>query len=650
MLEIIYTSFFLVGIICLVLYRVPKIALYIGLAIPCIISIFSTIYFIKNINSTYGFKLAGNFLFSPHFIITPLSGFFSFIITFIAIGICIYTIGYIKEFKDRGNLAVFAALFNFFILSMLLVVSSSDVFSFIVLWEIMTLISALLLKFNDEKHSNKTVMIYLSIAQIGAFCILIALLFISYFAGSFSFIQWSKLDIDPTVATCILILLLIGFGSKIGMFPFHVWAPLVYPLAPSNVAGMLSGIMSKMAIFGIIQFSVILPITSGFALSVVALGAISALIGITYALIQNDYIKLISYSSVENLGIIMLGVGVGFYGISIAEPTLVLLGFIGALFHVLNHSTFKSLLFLGSGSIYSVTRTKNMNSLGGLARKMPFTALFFLIGAISISALPPLNGFISEWFIYRSMFMGALDDSIASRLIFALAIICLALTGAMVVYAFIKLYGVIFAGTPKDENIHNRACEKSFFMPFGMFILAFSSIYFAVFANNIILFLGNVVLYLVPQTMYSMNINVISMPAIMILLMFALALPFLLFGLFGANMSKVRASEPWACGFKFSPQMSMNSNSFVGDFKRLISKVIKFKTETKQQNYFSNVDYKTGTEDVWWKILYEPIIKFNMLIADKIGAFQNGRSSFYVVYILVYLYAMLVVGFYFLGA
>ncbi|ALV23761.1 hydrogenase-4, component B [Campylobacter iguaniorum] len=649
MLEMIYSAFLILGVVSLALYKCPKTALWVGFGLPSLVSLYSVVIFITNINLTYGFKLAGNFIFSPEFILTPLSGFFSFLVVFISFGVGIYTIGYAKSLKNRANLAVFASLFNFFILSMLLVLSSSNVFSFIVLWEVMTLISALLLKFNDEETSNKTVMIYLGVAQIGAFCIMIALLLISGVAGSMEFAQWQGFEISSTLSICILTLLLIGFGSKAGMFPFHVWSPLAYPLAPSNVAALMSGVMSKMAIFGLIKFSLFLPINPGFGLSIMVLGALSALIGISYALVQKEYSKLIAYSSVENIGIILLGVGTGFYGIGLGEGTLALLGFVGALFHALNHATFKSLLFLGAGNIYNATQTKEIDKLGGLARKMPITAILFLIGVVSISALPPLNGFVSEWFIYRSMILGGLSESLLGRAVFALSIVALALTGAIVVFAFIKLYALIFAGVCKDEKIYNGAYEKSLFMPLGMFVLAFSCLYFGLGANNIIMFLGSVVMDLIPNATYSINIDVLSMPIIALLLCFLLILPFLLFGIFKANMSKARLSEPWACGFKFNSRMQTNSNAFVGDFKRIISKIIKFKEIKSQDSYFAKMNYESRSDDFWWNLLYAPVVRLNLYLGDKIGCMQNGKSSFYVIYILIYLYAMMIAGFYFLG-
>ncbi|CUU67926.1 proton-conducting transporter membrane subunit [Campylobacter hyointestinalis] len=648
MLEFIYLGFFLLGILGLAGYKAPNFISYVVFGLLSILCFVASLFFISNLKSEYGFRLGGNFLFEPSFLITPLGGFFSFIIVFIGFGASLYSLGYIKNMKRESNLSVFAALFSFFILTMLLVVSSNNVFGFIVLWEIMTLLSVLLLKFSDEPGSNKTVMIYLGIAQVGAFCIIIALLMLSYFANSSEFSGWVNLQIPQTAALIILIILFIGFGSKAGVFPLHVHSPLAYPLAKSNISALMSGVMSKIAIFGLIKFSLMLQILPGFALSVIIFGAISAILGISYALVQTQYKKLIAYSSVENIGIILLGVGVGFYGVSINEPTLILLGFVGGLFHTLNHSVFKSLLFFGAGDIHLATGQKDMTNLGGLAKKMPLSAFFILIACISISALPPLNGFVSEWFIYRSMLFGGLDESLLARAIFSLSIVALAITGALVVYAFIRLYGSIFCGVCKNENIDIK--KRSLFISFAMGILAISCIYLGIASNNILGMLTSVVLSLVPNTDLSVNINTISLPLIALLLCMLFILPFILYGLFGANMSRARESEPWACGFKFSPQMSMNSNSFVGDFKRLFGKLFKFKPEFSQNSYFEPAVYKNDTKDFWWDLLYEPIIKFNAFIADKIGVFQNGRSNFYVVYILIYLYAMLVAGFYFLGA
>lgn len=649
MLEIIYLFYFLLGVICLGLYSHSTLAHYIGFGLSVILSLVAALFFILNINNTYGFALGGNFLFNPKFTITPLEGFFSFIVSFIAFSTGIYSLGYAKTLSKKVNLAIFTSMYNFFIFSMLLVISSSNVFSFIVLWEFMTLISALLLKIDDTKSSNRTVMIYLGIAQIGAFCILAGLLMLSYFANSVEFSNWINLDLPFLYNSIIFILLFIGFASKFGAFPFHVWLPMAHCLAPTNISAFLSAVMTKIALFGLIKFCLTMPISPYFGLAIMIFGGLSILFGILQAIIQNEYKRIIAYSTVENIGIIMLGIGAAFYGIGSENSALIILGFIGAFYHILNHSIFKSLLFFGAGSIYNATKTKYITKLGGLATKMPFTAFFFLIATLSISALPPLNGFMSEWYIYKSMLIGGISNEFFSRLIFSLCIVALALSGALVVYVFVRMFGVIFAGVPRDENIFNEACEKSFFMPFGMFILSITCIFLGLYANSIIEMLGNIVLFMMNASGLNISIQTLFMPLIAILLCLLFIFPFLLFILFGANRSKTKLTPPWACGFKYDPRMQMNASSFIGDLRKIVTRFTSIKSEFKEKDYFSKIDYKISIKDIWWEILYEPVVKFSMKIADKIGIFQNGRCNFYIIYILLYLCAMLVIGFYVLG-
>ena len=251
MLKFLFFSYLCVGIISLILYKSKKIAFYFGFVSNALISLLGALYFITNLNSKYEFSLKG-FLFEPNFMLTPLGAFFSFIICFIGAMSAIYSLGYLKNFKV--NFAVFSSLFSFFMLSMLMVLNSNDVFGFIVLWELMTLVSALMLKFNDTPSSNYSVMLYLGVAQVGAFCLVIAMLIMANTSGSLHFSDWNFNS--PSLFICIL--LFIGFGTKAGLAPFHVWSPIVYPHVNSNVSALFSSAMSKVAIFALIKFMFVL--------------------------------------------------------------------------------------------------------------------------------------------------------------------------------------------------------------------------------------------------------------------------------------------------------------------------------------------------------------------------------------------------------
>ncbi|RXJ88237.1 proton-conducting transporter membrane subunit [Arcobacter sp. CECT 8985] len=634
---------YLIGcIISLLLYKQNRIAAKVGFSISAIASAYGVLYFLINIGESSSFTMFESLLYSPKLTLNPLGNFFSFVVSLIAFASSVYAIQYTQEYEKKGSLAVMAAMFNGFILSMLLLIASSDVFWFIIYWECMTLISAYLICFNDSKESLKAIMIYLGIAHIGAMCISAAFLLLASQSGSLEFSSFEHVTLTPLKASVIFILAFIGFGSKAGMFPMHVWLPKAHPAAPTNVSALMSGVMIKVALFGIIKFCLWLPVMKWWGLLIIVVGALSALLGVLYALVQHDYKALLAYHSVENIGIILLGLGTGVYGIAAHMPTLAAIGFLAGMYHILNHATFKGLLFLGAGSVLYTTHTKQMDVLGGLARKMPLTAFAFLIGSLSITAIPPLNGFISEWVTYQGMIQGALSEYMSSRVIFVIAVIALALTGALAIMCFVKVYSVIFGGTPRDEKIFNKAKEVPFTMVLGMFILVAGCIAFGLGANVVV---ENIMLVIssFSEPYVATNSTVITSPIgsmvspllILIVLAISLLIPILIVKLLNANRTKPRQTDPWACGFKYNSRMQMTASPFTGDLRRLLNWLYKSETKVVDKGYFKPVVYETHAKDVWWDLLYAPIINLTTKSAKLISKMQNGNVNSYSLYILI---------------
>lgn len=646
-MQTIYTLFLISSLLSLLLYKKPLLAQKIGFGLASLISLYAAVFFFLHVNDVMMWRLPGNFISAPSFKLDSLGMFFSFLVSLIAFAVSLFSFDYAKFYENRANLAVFASLFNAFILSMLLVIASDGVFSFMLLWEVMTLISALLILINDGKDASKNVMIYLGIAQIGAFCLMVALLIMASYAGSFEFSQFGKLNIGFGMSLTLFVLLLIGFGSKAGMFPFHVWLPLAYCQSPSNASALMSGVMIKVALFAFIKFSLLLPQYVQFGYILLFFGALSCVFGIIYALLSNDYKASIAYSSCENVGIIFLGLGGAFYGLGAHEPFIALLGFIAALFHILNHAIFKSLLFMLSGNIYTATRTRNMDSLGGLHKKMPITSILFFIAALSICALPPLNGFASEWMVYRTMVMGGIAEGVSPRFFFALAIIALSITGAMAIMAFSKAYGSIFLGIARDTKCVEEAKEVSVIRLLPLALLVALCVGLGIFMKDIVGMLTTMIYTFIPQTSAS-TYGIISMPLIIMVMLLCALLPFGLIYLLKANNTKARITDPWACGFLYNKNMQIGSNSFTGDIRKALSFILRYESEIKLDGYFSKVVYTQKIRDFFWDKLYEPVIDFIMLIADKIGIFQNGRTNLYASYILIYLCLILMFGYYYI--
>ena len=469
-MQTIYTLFLLASLLSLALYKKPLLAQKVGFGLASVISLYAAVFFFSNFDETLIWKLPGNFISLPQFRLDSVGMFFSFLVSFIAFAVSLFSFDYAKFYEKKANLAVFASLFNAFILSMLLVIASDNVFSFMLLWEIMTLISALLILINDGEGASKNVMIYLGIAQIGASCLMVALIIMASIAGTFEFSKFDHLEMGMGMSITLFSLLLIGLGSKAGMFPFHVWLPIAYCQCPSNASALMSGVMIKVALFAFIKFSLLLPQFVYFGYILLTMGALSCIFGIIYALVSNDYKASIAYSSCENVGIIFLGLGGAFYGLGTNSPIIALIGFIAAFFHILNHAVFKSLLFMLSGNVFTATNTRDMDALGGLHKKMPITSIIFFVTALSICALPPLNGFASEWIVYKTMVIGGIEEGASSRFFFSLAIIALSITGAMAIMAFSKVYGAIFLGVARDTKCVEEVKEVSFsrLLPLGL--------------------------------------------------------------------------------------------------------------------------------------------------------------------------------------
>lgn len=646
-MQTIYTLFLLTSLLSLALYKKPLLAQKIGFGLSSLISLYAAIFFFSHLGETMTWQLPGNFISSPLFRLDSIEMFFSFLVSLIAFAVSLFSFDYAKFYEKKANLAVFASLFNAFILSMLLVIASDNVFSFMLLWEMMTLISALLILINDGEGAGKKVMIYLGIAQIGASCLMVALLIMASFAGSFEFSKFADLNIGFGMSITLFTLLLVGLGSKAGMFPFHVWLPLAYCQSPSNASALMSGVMIKVALFAFIKFSLLLPQFAQFGYILLFMGALSCIFGIIYALASNDYKASIAYSSCENVGIIFLGLGGAFYGLGINSPLIALMGFIAAFFHILNHAVFKSLLFMLSGNVFTATKTRDMDALGGLHKKMPITSIIFFVAAISICALPPLNGFASEWVIYKTMVMGGIDEGVASRFFFTLAIIALSITGAMAIMAFSKMYGSVFLGIARNTKCVEEAKEVSFIRLLPLGLLASLCVGIGIFMSDVVGMLSKIVLTLIPQTSQSV-FGLISMPIIVMIMLLCAIIPFVFLYLLKANHKEVRVTEPWACGFLYNKNMQIGSNSFTGDIRKALSFILRYEQEIKIDGYFSKAVYTQKVHDLFWDKLYAPVIHSVMVIADKIGIFQNGRTNLYAGYILIYLCFVLIFGYYYL--
>ncbi len=639
----IYLLFISGAIASILLYKFQKAAAVVGFGIPAVACLLGIGYFFMNL--TGGSEIEFIFpLMNARFSLDSLSAFFSLVICLVGLAASVYGIQYAREYENTSKIGAMGFFFNLFIVSMLMVVTVSHVFWFMVFWEFMTLTSFFLIYFNDSEKTAKATILYMVIAHIGGAAILTGMLLLSSSAGSMYFSDFKGIQISPVLASVVFSLFLFGFGSKAGIFPIHVWLPEAHPAAPSHVSALMSAVMIKTAIYGIIRFCLWLPQNEWWGIVIVILGALSALLGVLYALTQHDTKALLAYHSVENIGIILMGCGVGFYGMATGNAILATAGFLAGLYHVLNHAIFKGLLFLGAGSVIFRTHTQDMEKLGGLARKMPLTAFAFLIGAMAISALPPLNGFVSEWFTYQSLIQASVGSGAMGTIVFTATIVALALTGVLAVMCFVKVYSVIFTGTPRDMTVWEKSKESPVLMVAGMFLLAAACVvcglgapYVASAIMGVTESIGGTAFQAAQGiSVASSTGSIVSPVLVSILFISMLFIPVLFTLIFRDSTSTMRKTKPWASGARYSERMQMTAAPFTGFLRQVMDWLYRSETRTEELNgYFGKVKYTSHAKDIWWDIIYVPLMRFFQFLSDKLSILQNGKMQIYASYVLI---------------
>lgn len=363
-------------------------------------------------------------------LLNQLSGLFVALISVLAFAGSIYGLNYFDEYPGKKGRAGF--FFNTFVASMMLVITADNVFWFLVAFELMSLTSYFLVVIEENENSIHGGWLYFVIAHVGFVLFMASFLTMTNFAGgSFAFADFRATQFSPAVASVCFVLAFFGFGAKAGIIPLHGWLPKAHPEAPSNVSALMSGGMIKIGIFGILKVGLDLLSASGvqvwWGLMVMVFGAISSVLGVAFALQEHDIKRLLAYHSVENIGIILLGVGASMAAMALNSVGIAVLALMAALYHTFNHAMFEGELFLGAGALLYSTGTRNMEKMGGLFRRMPATAICFLVGALAISAIPPFNGFVSEWFTYQSLFNAAMQGDKAVMIVAVFAAVALAI-------------------------------------------------------------------------------------------------------------------------------------------------------------------------------------------------------------------------------
>jgi len=591
-----------------------------------------------------------NFLPKELFLFDPLAIFFLAVIGLVCIPSVIFAIGYLRQ-ETAGKKLIIWALLAAFILSMCFVVTAGNLFSFLVFWELMSLTSYFLVVL-DYKHekSIRAGTIYLVMTHIGTACIMAAFFILYKYAGSFDYaaLKEAAVALPLNIRNALFLLLFIGFATKAGVVPLHVWLPYAHPQAPSYVSSIMSGVMIKIAVYGMIRFFVMLlvPAPAWWGAVILVFGIISCLVGVIYALMDHDLKKLLAYHSVENIGIILLGVGAAIFFAQRGMLAVAALAMCAGLYHLVNHALFKGLLFLCSGSVYKATGLRDMEKMGGLIKVMPATALFFLIGAMGISALPPLNGFVSEWLTFQAFFAGVTQSQGAVKIFMVVSAAALALTSGLAAACFVKAFGITFLALPRSARA-GEAKESNFLMKAGMALLAAGVVVFGVGAGLVapmILRVSRAVLG-APQAEVSLYI-VSVLPALIAVAVAGIGIAIFLWFRFGLRTGQV-SYNTWDCGYyTLDSRTEYTATAFSKPFRIAFSFfLLPYRKSEKIRDSFYHVrkfTYETHTTFVFRKYLYEPLVRLVYASAWNMRKLQPGSIHLYILYIFITLVGLIV--------
>src|SRR3989338_844875 len=606
--------------------KTSEIIFLISQVTGCVLALISAVHvFVSRVPINYrsNFRMpVGEFYVGVDF----LSAFFVLTVTVLFSLAGVYGYSYLKEYEKK-NLGAHYALYNLALISLLLVVTAKNAVLFLIAWEMVTLSSYFLITFYDkEKAVRKAGYLFLIATHTGTFLLWIMFLLMARQSGSMNFDQMALSSFPLPLTGLLFILGVIGFGVKTGFIPLHIWLPHAHPVAPSHVSAVLSGVMIKMGIYGLMRIiGIIKDFPEWCAVVLLLIGMISGVGGVLYALGQHEIKKLLAYHSIENIGIIALGMGIGLGGQISHKESVALIGYAGALLHVFNHAVFKGLLFLSAGSVIRAAHTGQIDRLGGLLRPLPWTGHLFLIGSLAICGLPLFNGFISEWLVYRALFEGMFHFKINALVFSGMAIVSLALIGGLAAACFAKAFGTIFLG-------HNRSVtvpvgESPWLMRVPMAVLGGLCLWIWLFPGTMVSFslgaaamiCGAKATVLSEQTILNPIVTVILVLLILIGTMAVLAL----LKMTSMRSLPVETAPTWACGYSTpSPRMQYTASSFAQPILQI----------------FRNVSGAEFSEN----FIFRPVFQFIKALSAKLKIIQNGYTQWYLLYIFVFLLILLI--------
>jgi hydrogenase-4 component B len=590
-----------------------------------------------------------------HLRLDALAGVFLVIIGVVTFAVGLYGPAYVRGFENgKDSLAALGGFTGLFIVGMILVVLADDAFLFMVSWEVMSLASYFLVAFHHDNAANRrAAFLYLLMAHVGGLSILLGYGVLASFGGAFTFEAMRAAELSFGWASVAFVLAFVGFGMKAGLLPLHAWLPEAHPAAPSHISALMSGVMLKVAVYGFIRFvyDLIGDVQWQWGVAVLIVGSISALMGVLYALMQNDLKRLLAYSSVENVGIIFIALGLSLLFLATGFPLLAALGLIAALYHSVNHAMFKGLLFFGAGAILHSTRERDLNQMGGLLRRMPWTGLFFLVGCISIAALPPFNGFVSEWLTFQTALQAWQLENGVLRTLVPITAAVLALTGALGAACFVKVYGVAFLGQARSRQAR-RAGRIPLGMRAGEALLAALCLLLGLFPTQVVQLLERVPGQMLGQGLPATSTQswlwltpvapeTASYSAPLVLLTFAAMVGLAVWIWRRSAVGRIRRCDAWDCGFAPpDPRMQYTATAFAQPIRRVFGPLFLIE-ETLERRADGALHHRLKVGDRAWGLLYLPVARAVESAAKQVVRLQSGNVRTYLGWTLVTLLVLL---------
>ena len=593
-----------------------------------------------------------------HLSLDPLSAFFLILLGGASFGVSIFSAGYFKSMPGN-TLGLLCLEYHLFLASMALVLLADDAYMFMVAWETMALSSYFLVTTDHHVPDiRKAGFLYLLIAHVGAIAILLSFGVMQggHGIGAYTFAAMREAHLSAFWASVAFLLALFGFGAKAGLLPLHVWLPEAHPAAPSPVSALMSGIMLKTAIYGILRvtFDLLANSLNGqqwwWGVLALALGLITAIFGVMFAAVQGDMKRLLAYSSIENIGLLLVGIGLAIIFHVYGKNTLAALSLTATLYHSLNHAFFKSLLFVGTGSILHATGERNMGRMGGLIHQMPWVAVLMLVGVLSISGLPPFNGFVSEWLLLQAFLLSpGLPNSYINMLI-PVAAGVIALAAALAAYVMVKFYGVIFLGQTRGEareHAHDAGIPERIglsWLALACVVLGLAPVYVVRQLDLVTQMLvgkglGNATpgwLFLAPVDMERASYSpVFFLLAVLgVMLVTALVVHYFYHG-------RLRRGPAWDCGY---PEQTSRMQDTAEGFGQPIRRIFEpfFRIESELPGAFDEHPHYHGrSEDRLWYALYLPVKRITEKLSSWASLLQHGRIHLYLTYTFVTLLVLL---------